>query len=254
MTRFLVVDDDPLAVKGLARLLGDEGHEVVSHTDGANAVRAVKQGVFDAVVTDLEMPAVDGHAVVKAAREHQPNACLLVTTTRGADHAVDGDVCIVLQKPITYEVMVSTVNECRARGGPVHGRCHLRSTPSERASVKEARAELLGHHKLLTTKIERARELAASGSVVALHAALVDIGNLLRLHHLREEALLEQLFGLRVASMVEEHAAEHRQLHETLLVVSTTSDAKEAAAKATDLFDRILAHMAEETLFLGSPE
>ncbi len=121
----------------------------------------------------------------------------------------------------------------------------------------EIRAELLQQHALLRTKLEQSRRFALEGHLRELHAALIDVGNVLRMHHMREEELLQDLLAAlddwgmtRVVAMVEEHADEHRQLYETLRVVSTTTDTKSATRGAIALVDRILAHMAEETLFL----
>lgn len=120
------------------------------------------------------------------------------------------------------------------------------------------RAELLEQHAALRMRLEKGRKLATDGSARDLHDALLDIANYLRLHHMREEEVLREVFPtlddwgmIRAATMVEEHADEHRQLFETLLVVSTTADQRLASATALELFDRILAHMAEERLFLG---
>ncbi len=133
MPRFLVVDDDPAAVKGMSRLLTDDGHTVAPFTAGAEAVAALSGGSFDAVVTDLEMPHVDGHAVMRAAREHQPGACLIVATARGHEKWADlvrAGACIVADKPLEYDAVAKEVADCRARGGPGHhGRCHMRARP-----------------------------------------------------------------------------------------------------------------------------
>jgi DNA-binding NtrC family response regulator len=119
MPRFLVVDDDPAAVNGMSYLLVDDGHTVAPFTCGAEAVEALSQDSFDAVVTDLEMPNVDGLAVVRAAREHQPHACLVVATARGPEKWVDlvqAGACIVADKPIEYEAVTTEIAACRARG------------------------------------------------------------------------------------------------------------------------------------------
>lgn len=131
MPRFLVVDDDPAVVGGMTHLLRDDGHSVAPFTCGADAVHALSQGSFDAVVTDLEMPHVDGHAVVRAAREHQPHACLIVATSRPEerrDELVGAGACIVSDKPFAYDAVTKEIADCRARGGPGHhGRCPMRS-------------------------------------------------------------------------------------------------------------------------------
>lgn len=139
MASFLVVDDDPSTVSGLQRLLTGDGHDVSPFTSGADAVGALSSRHFDAVVTDLEMPHVDGHEVVKATRKHQPHACVVVSSTLRDDKCqdlVDAGACIIADKPFAYEEIMKAVTECRARGGPgAHGRCHKRSAPEEHRLV-----------------------------------------------------------------------------------------------------------------------
>lgn len=133
MPRFLVVDDDPATVNGMSHLLIDDGHTVAPFTEGAGAVDALRRESFDAVVTDLEMPHVDGHAVLRAARENQPHACLVVATARAEENLsdlVNAGACIVADKPLEYEAVTKEIADCRSRGGPgQHGRCHMRSRP-----------------------------------------------------------------------------------------------------------------------------
>lgn len=133
MASFLVVDDEPLSVDGLSQLLREDGHEVAPFTAGADAVDALARGSFDAVVTDLEMPHVDGHAVVQATRRHNPRACLVVVTAtdeRDCQHLIDAGACFIADKPFEYAHVARTIDECRAAGGAgAHGRCHLRSRP-----------------------------------------------------------------------------------------------------------------------------
>jgi CheY-like chemotaxis protein len=133
MARILVVDDDPSNVTALGRLLEDDGHEVAAFTAGAGAVEALSTGSFDAVVTDLEMPHVDGHAVVRTARETHPHACVVVVTAKAHQAwpaLVEAGACIIADKPLEYDEVTRAIADCRARGGPgAHGRCHMRSRP-----------------------------------------------------------------------------------------------------------------------------
>jgi DNA-binding NtrC family response regulator len=136
MARFLVVDDDHSTVSGMTRLLEGDGHDVASFTAGADALHALSRESFDAVVTDLEMPHVDGHTIVRATREHHPAACLIVVTDVAEENSgtlAEAGVCIVSDKPVDYEGITTAVTDCRARGGPsLSGRCHMRAgDPSE---------------------------------------------------------------------------------------------------------------------------
>jgi CheY-like chemotaxis protein len=131
MARFLVVDDEPGNVDGLSRLLSADGHEVDSFTEGADAIEALSCGSYDAVMTDLEMPDVDGHTVVRVTRERNPHACVVVVTGKAAEHherLVEAGACIVTDKPLDYEAVMQAIGECRSRGGPgLHRKCHVKS-------------------------------------------------------------------------------------------------------------------------------
>ena len=120
MLRLLLVDDELDTVEALRMLLVVDGHEVAPFTCGAAAIDALSREWFDAVVTDLEMPHVDGHTVVRAAREHQPHACVVVSTGRSTvDEAelLDAGACMVTLKPLDYERVMLGIAVCRVRGG-----------------------------------------------------------------------------------------------------------------------------------------
>ncbi|MBS0396435.1 MAG: diguanylate cyclase, partial [Proteobacteria bacterium] len=64
----LLAEDDPVARLLTTRLLRKAGYEVVAVTDGAAALAALEQAFFPVVLTDWEMPHVDGLGVVAAVR------------------------------------------------------------------------------------------------------------------------------------------------------------------------------------------
>jgi CheY-like chemotaxis protein len=131
MPRILVVDDDAASVSGMTQLLTGDGHHVCPRAGGSGAIDAMSSESFDVVVTDLEMPHVDGQAVVRAARERQPHACVVVTTARAHEQLaelLDAGACFVSDKPLDYETLLRAIEECRSRGGPeAEGSCHMRS-------------------------------------------------------------------------------------------------------------------------------
>ena len=70
MARILVADDDPAVRKSLARYLASLGHEVVEAEDGRAALTALNaDGATDLVVTDINMPDIDGIELLAAVRE-----------------------------------------------------------------------------------------------------------------------------------------------------------------------------------------
>lgn len=126
MGRILVVDDDGSTVRAMATLLRQDGHEVEPFTSGDEAIAALRGGSrFDAVVTDFEMPRVDGAAVARAAREHSPHACIVGTNRSHAarGHLQAAGACVVLEKPIVYEAMLGKITACMAEGGNGGSHC-----------------------------------------------------------------------------------------------------------------------------------
>jgi CheY-like chemotaxis protein len=65
MAKILMADDDPEVVDVISMLLEDEGHEMISARDGAEAMEKIKTEHPDLVILDLLMPKVDGFEVLK---------------------------------------------------------------------------------------------------------------------------------------------------------------------------------------------
>ncbi len=64
MSRILIADDDAVLRALMHKTLVGEGHEVVSVEDGIDALSALSSGSFDLVISDLDMPGLDGLGLV----------------------------------------------------------------------------------------------------------------------------------------------------------------------------------------------
>jgi len=109
-------------------LLKLDGHDVAFLTSGAEATTAVADGHFDVVITDLEMPDTDGHAVVRAAKRHLPCACVLVCGAHASGHRrtlTEDGACFIVDKPMDYDRLSRDLVECR------HGCSRISSTRTE---------------------------------------------------------------------------------------------------------------------------
>jgi two-component system, NtrC family, response regulator HydG len=88
--RVLIVDDDNDARVGLAQLLRSRGFRVETARDGFKALRKLADFAPDLLLTDLRMPGMDGLALVRKAREIDPDSVAIVMTAYGAvDSAID---------------------------------------------------------------------------------------------------------------------------------------------------------------------
>jgi two-component system, chemotaxis family, sensor kinase CheA len=88
-TAKVLVVDDQLTVRELQRgILGAAGYRVQTACDGREALAALNsQGDFDIVVTDLQMPEMDGLALLAAIRADPDRSSLpvIIVTSRGSD-------------------------------------------------------------------------------------------------------------------------------------------------------------------------
>ncbi len=85
--KILVVDDSPLTRELLASLLEAVGYEIISASDGQEAIDVLGREAVDMVVTDLEMPNVDGLELTRRLKRHPTLRALpvVIVTTRGSE-------------------------------------------------------------------------------------------------------------------------------------------------------------------------
>ena len=79
-SKVLVVDDDPFALRSIAKVLEGGRYQVMTAINGSEALDLLRQDSFDLVLTDLKMPEVDGLEVLRQAREIAPQAVVLILT------------------------------------------------------------------------------------------------------------------------------------------------------------------------------
>ena len=77
--KILVVDDEALLVKGIRFNLQNEGYEVITGSDGLEAVTAVREQNPDLVVLDVMMPNMDGMTACAKIREFSEVPIILLT-------------------------------------------------------------------------------------------------------------------------------------------------------------------------------
>ncbi len=86
--KILAVDDSPSMRGMLAYLLRNSGHRVMEAEDGTAALAAAVRHDFDLVLTDQDMPHMDGLSLVRSLRRlpaYGDTPILMLTTERGAE-------------------------------------------------------------------------------------------------------------------------------------------------------------------------
>ena len=114
--RVLCVDDELVVLRVLHRLLEVQGFDAVTCSDPAAVASTFNPGTFDVVITDVDMPGMDGLALTRALRDKEPDLPVIIVTGHGTvDTAIkalrEGAIGMLL-KPFTGEELLTEV--CRA--------------------------------------------------------------------------------------------------------------------------------------------
>ena len=82
--RILLVDDEPLIIKGLEYTLKQEGYDTDSAMDGEEALAKFAAGNYDLILLDVMLPKLDGIAVCQRIRERS-SVPIIMLTAKGED-------------------------------------------------------------------------------------------------------------------------------------------------------------------------
>jgi two-component system, cell cycle response regulator CpdR len=82
MPRVLIADDEDSMRALVARAIAMDGHETVTAQDGAEALEILtrERGAFDLLLTDIQMPIMDGIALALTAARDFPELTILLMT------------------------------------------------------------------------------------------------------------------------------------------------------------------------------
>ena len=119
----LIVDDDPPLRGLLKELLARAGeHEVVTCSDGDEAIAILASRTFDVILLDLMMPRRDGYAVIEYLRAHRPQQLRVVLVMTASDEfsgRLDPQVVHgVIPKPFDNDSVVALILEIFAARAP----------------------------------------------------------------------------------------------------------------------------------------
>ena len=111
----LLADDSPMIHRHIVPILEDDGYEVISAMDGAAALQLARSRQPDLVITDIEMPKLDGYEVCKALKESESSAHIpvLISSTLGEaadlERGFDAGADDYLVKPVIPEELSTRV-------------------------------------------------------------------------------------------------------------------------------------------------
>ena len=117
MARILVAEDEEALRKLVARALVQDGHEVITANDGAEALEVLtrERGAFELLLTDIRMPVMDGIALALAATRDHPRLTILLMTgfadQRERAHGLDSLIHDVVTKPFSLATIRTAVDD-----------------------------------------------------------------------------------------------------------------------------------------------
>lgn len=123
----LLVDDDDAVLSIWRALLENAGFSVASTSDGGRAIALLAKDAFDAVVTDICMPDIDGLSLLRLIRETR-NAGVPVIAITGnrtietAARAIERGAFRYLLKPVEAAKLVQAVESAIRRHRSAHSR------------------------------------------------------------------------------------------------------------------------------------
>ena len=93
LANILIVDDSAVMRQMVTHTLADAGHQVTAANDGQQALNTAKNDNFDLVITDINMPVMDGLTLIKQLRalpEYKFTPLLTLTTESSAEKKSEG--------------------------------------------------------------------------------------------------------------------------------------------------------------------
>jgi EAL domain-containing protein (putative c-di-GMP-specific phosphodiesterase class I) len=153
VSRVLVIDDDDLVLQSYGRTLTRLGYEVDKASDGRQAIERFRTSAYDAVLTDLAMPDMDGLTFLREVRRFDLDVPVLIVTgapsLETAMKAMEYGAFRYLTKPASSEIL----GEALARAVRLHELVRLRR---QALSLVEQTGHALGDRASLEARFASA--------------------------------------------------------------------------------------------------
>lgn len=204
--KILVVDDEALLVKGIRFNLQNEGYEVITGSNGLEAVHLVREQKPDLVVLDVMMPQMDGMTACSKIREFSDVPIILLTAKTddmdklmGFDHGADD----YLTKPFNILELKARIRALLRRSNSVSNK----TTTSSDLTIGNITLDLDG------------RNAYRNGTLVDLTAKEFDVIEFLMRnpnHVYSRESLLDTIWAYEYRSDIRTVDVHIRRLREKL--------------------------------------
>ncbi len=177
--RILVVDDDPAILRLLSTNLKARGYEVITATDGEEALEAVQKDFIDLIILDIMMPKLDGVQVCRRIREWS-DIPIIILSARGDEH--DKVNCLelgaddYLTKPFGIAELMARINTAFRHRGDAKVAPAQSSFTTDGLEINFAKRRVTVKGKEITltpTEFSLLQQLAVNSDKVLTHSMLL---------------------------------------------------------------------------------
>lgn len=118
--KILIVDDEESVLRSLQRLFRNQSYDVSVFTSPIEAIEAVQKTAFDLMISDMQMPEMDGAAFLSKAKELRPSSVRMLLTGHSCMEATvrainEGEIFAYVTKPWDNEEFQSLVEEALSK-------------------------------------------------------------------------------------------------------------------------------------------
>ena len=175
--QILLVEDEPGIAEALVQGLEEEGHRVISASDGLEGLGIARDEELDAIILDLMLPKMDGLTVARLLRAEQNATPILMLTAKDSRREIveglDAGGDDYLTKPFSLDELLARLRAItrrgRAAGEPVLRAADLTLDPASR-EVRRGERDL----SLTRTEFRLLELLLRRKSRVVAREAIID--------------------------------------------------------------------------------
>lgn len=164
----LIVDDEKGQREILKIIIQGEGYEVMTASNEREALKAIGEGVFDTIMTDLKMPGGDGTHLLISILKERPNTSVVIMTAHGTiDSAVEAmklGAFDYLTKPLERDELLVVLNKAVEKTKLLNENSRLREQLEDRFKIEN----IIGKDGKMQEVLKIIKKVSNSNSTVLI--------------------------------------------------------------------------------------
>lgn len=161
--RILLAEDEEPVIDSMKMLMGYWNHELDVVLNGGAALERIKKDIYDLVITDIQMPVMDGYELTRRIRSlgmasYQP--IMVISATESSEKSIEAGADDFLEKPYDCDVLQKKIYEMTPKivsigleNGQLNIEKRMPADKSEFDKLRELRKKGLSFFRLLQTGV-----------------------------------------------------------------------------------------------------